>query len=239
MFFLPYKIETLFKHWPWANWLIMAVTIVTFFLSQNWSAETLYSLVLCGTSPLGLVTHLFLHISFVHLAGNLLFLWVFGNAVCGMTSNWAYPLLYLTFGVLAAAVHVAFAGNLALGASGAINGVVGMAFAMFPQNGVSVFWFFFVRGGTIELPLWTLALCWVAVDAFGAFFGTADVAYWAHLGGFAVGALAGFIALKLGWVTLTEYDNASLADLILRRKPQKPKPASDKWAWEEPMNLND
>ena len=64
--------------------------------------------ILGGTSWAGLVGHLFLHGGFLHLAGNLLFLWVFGNAVCAMTSNLVYRLLYLGFGVLAAAAHLAF-----------------------------------------------------------------------------------------------------------------------------------
>jgi membrane associated rhomboid family serine protease len=212
--FVPYKIDTLFKHWPIANWLIMAAMVLTFVGSLDWSNETIAGLILGGTSATGLITHLFLHDGLLHLAGNMLFLWVFGNAVCGMTSNLVYPLLFAVFGILAAAAHLAFDGSPALGASGAIDGIVGMAFAMYPLNNVHVFWFIVVRGGTWEMPLWTLALVWLAFDAYGAFFGHDDVAYWAHLGGFLAGVLAGFIALKLRWVTLTEYDNAPLTDVL-------------------------
>jgi membrane associated rhomboid family serine protease len=234
--FFPYKIETLFKHWPIANWVIMALTIVMFFTTNSLSDDTVQDLVLGGTSVAGLVGHLFLHADFLHLAGNMLFLWVFGNAVCGMTSNLVYPLLYLAFGVLAAAAHITFDDEMAVGASGAINGVVGMAFAMYPTNRVSVFWFFFVRGGTFEMPLWALALIWCGFDAYGALAGGDDVAYWAHLGGFIAGLVAGIVTIKLRWVTLTEYDNKSLADLIPSKPKRSPK---GKWAWEEPMDLRD
>jgi membrane associated rhomboid family serine protease len=195
--FFPYKIETLFKRWPVANWVIMAAAIVMFVASADMSLRTLQALVLCGTSPAGLLTHMFLHAGVFHLAGNLLFLWVFGNAVCAMTSSILYLVLYIIFGVVAAAAHVAFNGNPAIGASGAINGVVGMALAMYPINRVSVFWFVGFRGGTFQLPLWGLALCWVAFDVYGAMRGSGRVAYWAHLGGFFSGLALGMVALKL------------------------------------------
>ncbi|MES2692909.1 MAG: rhomboid family intramembrane serine protease [Verrucomicrobiota bacterium] len=234
----PYKIDTLFKYWPIANWVIMALTIAMFFASQTFSEETFDGLVLGGTSILGLVGHLVLHGDFLHLFGNMLFLWVFGNAVCAMMGSVAYALLYVIFGVLAAAAHVAFDADQALGASGAINGVVGMAFAMYPRNAVSVFWFFIFRFGTFEIPLWVLALLWCALDAYGALTGEAGIAYWAHLGGFIGGAIAGIVALKRGWLTLTHLDDPSLADLFKGKAKPKKKPTKG-WAWEEPMSLKD
>jgi membrane associated rhomboid family serine protease len=131
-----------------------------------------------------------------------------------MVSNLGYPLLFMLFGVVAAATHLAFDGAPAVGASGAINGIVGMALAMYPLNNVHMVWFVGVRGGTFEMPLWSLAMIWCAFDAYGAFFGRDGVGYWAHLGGLASGLLAGMLALKLGWLTLTEFDNASLTDLL-------------------------
>ena len=219
--FFPYRIETLFKHWPVMNWIIMAALTLVFCLTGWMSEETVEAMVLGGSSPFGLVTHLLMHGGIIHLAGNLLFLWVFGNAVCAMTSNLIYPVLFAGFGLVAAAAHVAFDGDPAIGASGAINGVVGMAFAMYPINRVSVFWFVLFRAGTFELPLWVLTLIWFAFDAYGALNGSGGVAYWAHLGGFVSGVVVGVTALKLRWVTLTEYDNASLVD-IFRRKPEDP-----------------
>ncbi len=222
--FFPYKIDTLFKRWPVANWVLMAALIVAYFASHAASEDTIEPLVLGRTSAVGLVTHLFLHADLVHLAGNLLFLWVFGNAVCAMVSNFIYPLLFAAFGVVAAAAHVAFDGHPAIGASGAINGVVGMALAMYPRNPVHVFWFVGFRGGTFEMPLWGLGLIWLAFDAYGAFFGHDGVAYWAHLGGLACGLAGGLVALKLRWLTLTDYDNESLADLLSGRRRERNRP---------------
>lgn len=234
--FFPYRIETLFKHWPVANWVIMGLTALMFLASLGFSDEAIDTLILGGGSALGLFGHMFLHAGFMHLVGNLLFLWVFGNAVCAMMGSAAYLFLYFLFGLLAAVTHLVLDGATAVGASGAVNGVIGMAFAMYPRNDVSIFWFFFMRAGTFTIPLWVLTLFWFALDAYGAWRGTGRVAYWAHLGGFFTGAAAGMIGLKLGWLTLTAYDNATLADLF-KSKPRRPK--DTKWSWDEPMRLDD
>lgn len=223
--FFPWKIDTLFKHWPIANLIIMAAILGMFGYSLTAATSTLHALVLGGSSLGGLLGHMFLHAGLLHLAGNLLFLWVFGNAVCAMVSNFVYPLLFLLFGVVAAAAHLAFDGSPAIGASGAINGIVGMALAMYPLNNVHVFWFVGFRAGSFEMPLWSLAMIWCAFDAYGAFFGSESVAYWAHLGGLACGLIAGTVALKLRWLTLTEYDNASLAELLAGRRRDRETPA--------------
>ena len=212
----PFRIETLVQDYPWANWVIMAVTTLCFFLSGSdlVSEETAWGFVLDGWSPLGLLGHTLLHADILHLAGNMLFLWVFGNAVCGNSSNRLYPFLYWGFGLAAAVLHVVLDGEPAVGASGAINGVVGMALAMYPLNRVSVFWYFFLRFGTFQIPLWILASLWLLLDLWGAFTGGGDVAYWAHLGGFFTGLATGCLFLRKGWVELTEFDNRSLEEII-------------------------
>jgi membrane associated rhomboid family serine protease len=212
----PYRIDTLFKHAPHANWVLMALTVLCFGLQLGggFSYEVIDAMVLDGWGPTGLIGHLFLHTGLMHLLGNMLFLWVFGNAVCGNTSNRVYPLLYLAFGLAAAGVHVVFDGDPAVGASGAINGVVGMALAMYPLNRVRVAWFFAIRAGTFELPLWGLALIWLFFDLWGAIRGASGVAYWAHLGGFFAGLGAGYWALRQGRVTLTRYDHRSLEEIV-------------------------
>lgn len=80
----------------------------------------------------GIFGHMWLHAGFFHIAGNLLFLWVFGNAVCSKVGNFTYLLFYLCVGVFAAAAHLVFSGGTAIGASGAINGIVGMFLIFFP-----------------------------------------------------------------------------------------------------------
>lgn len=234
----PYKIDTIFKHYPFANWVIMAITIIVSCACFGASDETIDALALGGTSITGIVTHMFVHGDFLHLAGNMVTLWVFGNAVCAMMGGFTFTGVYLLFGILAGAAHVAFDKDMAIGASGAINGVVGLAFAMYPRNAVSVFWFFFFRFGTFEMSLWVLALLWLILDVWGALGANSEgIAYWAHIGGFAGGVAAGLIALRMGWITLTHLDDPTLADLFGGGK--KKTPTTKGWAWEEPMKLKD
>lgn len=95
---------------------------------------SIYPFVLDGWSPAGLADHMLIHAHLFHLIGNLVFLWVFGNAICANTNNVIYPILYIAFGVLAAVVHNVLDGSPVIGASGAINGIVGMATALYPTN---------------------------------------------------------------------------------------------------------
>lgn len=212
----PYRIDTLFKHYPIANWVIMALTVLVFGLlaGDGLSEEMIEAMVLDGWGAAGLLGHVLLHAGFMHLVGNMVFLWVFGNAVCGNTSNAAYPFIYVGLGLAAAGTHLVLDGEPAVGASGAINGVVGMALAMYPLNRVSVFWLLFFRVGTFQMPLWGLAVIWLLFDLYGAVMNSAGVAYWAHLGGFFVGLTAGYVALRVGWVKLTEIDHRSLEEIF-------------------------
>lgn len=234
----PYKIDTIFKHYPVANWVIMAITIAAYFASLSASEVTLEVLALGGTHTTGIVTHMFMHGGLPHLAGNMVTLWIFGNAVSAMMGGFAYAGLYLLFGILSGAAHVAFDDNMAIGASGAINGVVGLAFAMYPRNAVSVFWFIVIRFGTGEVALWVLAALWLILDVWGALGANNEgIAYWAHLGGFAAGVATGLVALRMGWITLTHLDDPTLADLFKGKK--KKTPITKGWAWEKPMTLRD
>jgi membrane associated rhomboid family serine protease len=212
----PYRIDTLFKHYPIANWVILALTVLAFglLMGDGLSEEAVEAMVLDGWGPAGLLGHMLLHVGIMHLVGNMIFLWVFGNAVCGNTSNVAYPFIYVGLGLAAAFTHLLFDGEPAVGASGAINGVVGMALAMYPLNRVSMFWLFWLRVGTFQMPLWGLAVVWLLFDLYGAVMNSAGVAYWAHLGGFFTGLAAGYLALRMSWVKLTEIDHRSLEEIF-------------------------
>jgi membrane associated rhomboid family serine protease len=93
-------------------------------LLQDWSLK-------------GLFGYMWLHGDPLHLAGNVLFLWIFGNAVCAKLGNLLYLILYVFCGVLAGVVHLLFVSGPVLGASGAINGVVGMYLVLFYENEIT------------------------------------------------------------------------------------------------------
>lgn len=220
LLFIPYEIETLTQERPWANWLLVALCSLVS-LAAMWGylpEETTGMLVLDGWSFPGLIGHILLHNGLEHLIGNMIFLWVFGNAICTNTSNGLYFVAFLICTLLAASVHVLADGSRAIGASGAINGVVGIVLAMYPLNRVNVFWVFLVRGGSFSCPAWVIILFWFAFDVWGVISGGDHIAYWAHIGGLLGGVGIGLLALHFGWFQLTQIDHRSLLQ-ILQRDP--------------------
>lgn len=241
MFFVPYRIESLPFVRPWANWLIMgASTWISMAAFRGEIPEsTIEQMVADGLQPAGLFGYVFLHGDYVHLAGNMLFLWIFGNAVCGMIGNAAYLIVYPACGALAAIVHHHMGGGPMIGASGAINGMVGMVLAICPLNRVTLCFCLLMPTVTFTLPAWQIILVWLAFDLRGAIFGAESlIAYWAHIGGFGTGLAGGMIMLKAGAIALTEWDSATLLDLLRGRRPHVgpvlPPPVSAESIWSLP-----
>jgi membrane associated rhomboid family serine protease len=125
-----------------------------------------------------------------------------------------YIAVYLVLGLIAGMTHLVFDGRLAIGASGALCGVMGLYFAIYPKNEISCFWFFFLRAGSFDLSGWVLIAIWFVGDLFGAFSGPAGIAYWAHVGGTLAGLLFGMLLLKLGRIDLADYDRPTLLGLM-------------------------
>ncbi len=221
---VPYEIETLQQERPWANWLIVtactAVSLLGLF-GRGLESREFLQLVLDGFTFPGLIGHVLLHADLLHLIGNMIFLWVFGNAICTNTNNWIYLATFLFCTLVSATVHVLVDGSMAIGASGAINGIVGVTLAMYPLNRVYLFWLFLVKGGTISCKAWVIILCWFLFDIWGAFTGGGMIAYWAHIGGFLGGLSLGLAALHFGWFQLTRYDNRSLLEILRRQEREE------------------
>ncbi|MDJ0734793.1 MAG: rhomboid family intramembrane serine protease [Nostocaceae cyanobacterium] len=168
-------------------------------LTQNFAGVTINQPVPEWAS---LITSQFLHGGFLHLGGNMLFLWIFGNNVEEKLGRFKYLLFYLACGVLASLTQWFFAQNSAipsLGASGAIAGVMGAYILRFPKVeivGVIPLGFFFP---TFRVPAFFFLGFWFIQQAF---YGLASlgaptnigmegggIAYWAHAGGFVFGAI--------------------------------------------------
>ncbi len=160
------------------------------------------------------LTSMFLHGDILHLAGNMLFLWIFGCAVEGRLGYLKYGLVYLLSGLAGDALHLMLAGPAApeipaIGASGAIMGLLGAALFMFPFAPVTFFYTFLpFRVGTMDWPLWGAGLWYLGWDLFSALiFGSGEggVANLAHLGG----AAGGF---ALVWLLKAKRDDAYVAE---------------------------
>ena len=154
-------------------------------------------LILHGENLPSLVTSIFLHAGLLHLAGNMLFLFIFGDNVEDEMGHVPFLLFYLACGV---------GGNLAqfatdmwsvvptVGASGAIAGVMGGYLLLFPKARVDILVILIVIFRIIPLPSWIMLGLWFAFQLWGSFgsLGQTEgggVAYWAHSGGFVIGVL--------------------------------------------------
>jgi membrane associated rhomboid family serine protease len=144
-----------------------------------------------------LITSMFMHGGIAHIAGNMLYLWIFGDNIENALGHKRYLLFYLLCGILASLSHV-FATKLlgqnllvpSLGASGAISGVLGAYILLYPRRRVTMF---FIRYVTQVSAFWAIGI-WIVfqlVSGLGMLGGsdTGGVAYAAHIGGFAFGLL--------------------------------------------------
>lgn len=157
----------------------------------------------CRTGGLrtgSLLTSMFMHGSWMHLLGNMWFLWVFGNNIEDSMGHVRFAVFYLATGLLAAGAHIATDPSGAVpmvGASGAISGIMGAYMVLYPRVRVHTLIFLIVYIRVLPLPAWVLLAYWFFIQlvegsvALGAAGG--GVAFWAHVGGF----LAGVALVKL------------------------------------------
>lgn len=149
-------------------------------------------------------TAMFMHGSWLHLAGNMLYLGIFGNNIEDIMGSGRFLLFYLLCGVIATAAHVlSDPGSRvpSLGASGAIAGVLGAYLVRFPRAQVDTCLFFIIIT-VVRLPAFLVLAGWFlleflrGVTSLGGPKDTGGVAYWAHIGGFVAGMLLVFLFEK-------------------------------------------
>jgi len=142
-----------------------------------------------------LVSSMFLHGGFLHLAGNMLFLWIFGDNLEGEMGHLGYLAFYLACGIgagLAQVLSAPYSPVPTVGASGAIAGVMGGYLLLFPKARVDILIIFVFLIRIVTVPAWIMLGLWFALQIFGSVGSDAThggVAYWAHAGGFLIGGL--------------------------------------------------
>ena len=163
-------------------------------------------------SATDIVTSMFLHGGWLHVLGNMLYLWIFGDNVEDRFGHGRFLLFYLACGAAAAYAQVLVnpASTVPLiGASGAIAGVMGAYFVLFPQSRVLAGVFIIFIMDVIEIPAIFFLGVWFLMQLFsgvGSLVETAEggIAFFAHVGGFACGALAGAVA-RFGYKARRDY----------------------------------
>jgi membrane associated rhomboid family serine protease len=216
--FIPLKDLNPRRTYPVVNTLLILTNVVVFlyeftltphqyqaFEMANATIPSHIRAVLSGhgsveAALLPIFTSMFLHSGFMHIAGNMLFLWIFGDNVEDYFGHLPYLLFYLVCGIGSGLTHILFnfhSSLPALGASGAISGVMGAYIILYPRARVLtlVFIFFIPIPAFIILGYWFLLQFLAGVSTVGAA-ATGGVAWWAHIGGFLLGMV--ITGLSLG-----------------------------------------
>jgi membrane associated rhomboid family serine protease len=143
-------------------------------------------------------TSMFMHAGWMHLLGNMLFLWIFGDNVEDRLGRAKFLIFYLVCGIVATLAQVAVSAESSipiLGASGAISGVLAGYLVLFPKGQIKVL----MRGGVVALPALVVIGLWIVlqlISGIGSFTHSAQtggVAYMAHIGGFVAGLALAFL----------------------------------------------
>ncbi len=215
----PIKTTERLNSWPVITWLLFAANVYAFirmytsadpsaFVAQwalvpghydfyhpdkiVWTQETI----------LPIFTHMFLHGGIAHILGNMLSLLVFGPNVEDRLGKIGFVFFYVACGLAAVITHVAFSQGSeipVLGASGAIAGVMGAFFVMYPLSKVVSVVPIIIYPLIVRIPAWVYLVFWVGMNIISALKElrqieqSAGVAWWAHIGGFVIGMVYGLI----------------------------------------------
>jgi membrane associated rhomboid family serine protease len=187
-----------------------------FAMEEKTSIMENYAFVPAHPKPISYLTSMFLHIGWLHLIGNMWFLWLAGFILEDRWGRVIYPIFYLLAGVVASIFHAMFyPASLApaLGASGAVAALMGGFLVRFPQLKIQMLWYMLIFRIRFKAPAYWLLPLWLFMEVFyGSLFGkSSGVAHWAHVGGFIFGALGALVIARTG---LEHKANAVIEDKI-------------------------
>ena len=194
------------RTFPLVTYVLIALNVLFFFVElsggeafiEKWAFVPSRFLANPSADILTLFTAMFMHAGWVHLGGNMLYLWIFGDNVEDRFGHAKFSFFYLACGIAATFAQLAFSSESTvpnLGASGAIAGVLGAYILMFPKGKVNVL----MGRGVIPMPALVVIGLWIVLQFFsgiGSIANTADtggVAYMAHIGGFIAGFVLTFL----------------------------------------------
>jgi membrane associated rhomboid family serine protease len=189
--FIPLLLYTFFSEIPavnlFANWVYDSFVMVPAEIIQGKSLHTLF-------------TSLFLHADIFHIGGNMLYLYIFGDNIEDRLGHLRFLLFYFVCGLVADLAHILSIASSAglqvptLGASGAISGVMGAYILLYPRARIQTLIFTFVIT-VVSVPAVFFLGFWFILQLLYTWLGIGgNVAYWAHIGGFATGMILGLIA---------------------------------------------
>ena len=190
---------------PWVTWALIAANLLVYLYmwplanDENLLAQFYYDWALFpaavteGGEYRGLLTHMFLHAGFLHIAGNMLFLWIFGDNLEDQMGHLGFLAFYLACGLAAAFAQILPDPHSTIpmvGASGAIAGVMGGYLLLFPRARIDILLIFIIFFRVFTIPAFVMLGVWFGFQVFSGLGAAAEdggVAFWAHVGGFVAG----------------------------------------------------
>lgn len=224
--FFPIRTDRQLQTTPWVNYALIGGNLAIFLITYNsaggyvdprWHGFWLDPHQ--ATVPQHL-TYQFFHASWMHLLGNMLFLFVFGNSVEDRLGHVGYLLFYLAGGVMAGIGHGLTSSAPVLGASGSVAAVTGAYLVFFPLTNVTIF-YWFVIFGAFEVSSIILILFRIGQDFVFAIADVGRVAYTAHLAGYAFGFAIAMAILLTRMLAREPYDLLALIERKRRRSQFK------------------
>ncbi len=223
---IPIRDNIRSRRFPLVNYTLIGINVIIFLyqvtLGQQGAMEFVFTygvipenitrilagdIFTVGPAPLlTLVSSMFLHGGWFHLIGNMLYLWVFGDNIEDCLGSFTYLVIYILMGIAATFVYIISAplSEIPLiGASGAIAGVLGAYFILYPKARVVTLVPLGIFFTFLEIPAMIYLFLWFLLQLFNSVVaqvgnGAQMIAWWAHVGGFVSGVVLGIVIKKLG-----------------------------------------
>jgi membrane associated rhomboid family serine protease len=217
---IPYTTDAPVYHWPYATVGLIAANVVAFYGAHVGPLGPVEAWVLTygdGLHPVQWVSSMFMHGDFMHLIGNMVFLWVFGLVTEGKLGWWRFLACYLGIGIVQNVVEQLvmfdFRGDVpgSLGASAAIFGLIAMAAVWAPFNNVHCYLLLgigiAVRSVAMDVRIWAFAMLYVGLDILSIIrAGGGPGSGWLHMSGFLVGVVPAIALLRFHLVDCEGWD---------------------------------
>ncbi len=219
----PVRTDIPLSRKPWMNFALIAVNVIVFLVQLKLSpySNSAWSLDPQYPELKHFISYAFLHGGWLHLVGNMVFLYIFGNNINDKMGHIGYLLFYTGGGVLAGLAHVVSSDSSVIGASGSVAAVTGAYLVLLPRSKVTIL-FVFILIGLYEIPAIIFVLIFFLMDVFAklapSVSGGSNVAHMAHIGGTLYGVTIAFLLLALRLLPRSQNDLLWILNHARRRR---------------------
>jgi membrane associated rhomboid family serine protease len=234
LLFIPIRTDSPIRRGPSVNRLLIALNVAAFVftdLGRDWLGPALGEILKTrlmldprNLEPIQFFTYQFLHGDFIHLLGNMVFLWVFGNSVNSKMGNLAYLLFYLAGGVFAGVGFSIGGDSPCMGASGAVAAVTTAYLVLFPMSEITTFYWIFFYVGLMRISAVTLIvvkiILWdnIIAPRLASADGLVQVAYSAHIAGYLFGFVICSLMLLVRALPRDQFDAIAMIKRFYQRR---------------------